>query len=97
MDWFGTKAAAELQAFKASAKVLDEARQIEIQRLGSLLNATIMKLLAVTDRDAHRAIRLSEEEPKPQQQPGPSSGFLRRDSAASALRKSRESASVATE
>ena len=91
MDFFGRRASAELQAFKSSAKTLDEARQAEIHRLGSLLQSTIMKLLAVTDREAHRVVRLSETEPKVQQVES-SSGFLRRDSAASALKKSREAA-----
>lgn len=93
-DLFGKQAAAELAAFKASARVIDEARQAEIQRLGSLLQSTIMKLLAVTDRDAHRAIRFAEDPEPKVQQASPSSGFLRRDSTASALRKSKEAASV---
>lgn len=94
VDFFGLKAKAELEALRASHIKIEEARQQEINRLGSLLNSTIMKLLALTDRDAARLVD-SRENPK-EQRPVPPSVFMRRMSGASALKSSREALSAAS-
>ena len=89
VDFFGRKAQIELEALRASSASLDMVRREEIQRLGSLLQSTIMKLLALTDRDAFRVVQ-SKEGPPIVQGAIPNSPFLRRGSAATALRKSKE-------
>ena len=93
VDLFGHKAKAELEALRASSEKIDAARREEVQRLGSLLQSTIMKLLALTDRDAFRSIKASEGEPV-QQGELPNSPFLRRGSLASAMKRSREAANA---
>ena len=93
VDFFGHKAKAELEALRASSEKIDAARREEVQRLGALLQSTIMKLLALTDRDAFRSVKAAEGEPVAQGEL-PSSPFLRRGSLASALQRSREAANA---
>lgn len=91
MDLFGVKARAELEAVRASHVRIDEVRQQEINRLGQLLNSTIMKLLALTDKDAARLVA-AREGVQPEQKPIPASAFMRRMNPSAALKTSREAA-----
>lgn len=91
VDFFGIKAKAELDAFRATSEKLDEARREEIQRMGALLQSTVMKLLALTNKDAFRTVSLSEA-PKVEQKPIAPAPFMRRSNLASAISKSREKA-----
>lgn len=91
IDLFGVKARAELEAFRESAAKIDAARREEVQRLGALLNATIMKLLALTDKDAFRSVKVAEGEQISQGEL-PASPFMRRGSLAAAVKRSREAA-----
>lgn len=89
VDLFGVRAKAELEAVRASHLRIDEVRQQEINRLGQLLNSTIMKLLALTDKDAARLVA-SREGVQPEQKPVPSSAFMRRMNPSAAMRTSKE-------
>lgn len=89
-DWLGKRAKAELEAEKASHARIDASRQEEIKRLSGLLQSTVMKLIALTDRDAYRIIEHTENPPV--QKGLPSTAFMRRGNLQSALRKSVEAA-----
>ena len=91
VDLFGHRAKAELEALRASSERIDAARREEVQRLGSLLNATIMKLLALTDKNACRSVNVAEGDPVTQGEI-PASPFMRRGSMAAAMKRSREAA-----